>query len=194
LKLTDEARGTPARQVRRDSGLDGLQPLCLQPSDGGTGEALVLEIGQRRPRPERESGPKRLGRLLLAARVEQAATRLSQLLEAMEVERGLAELDRVAGRPRDQNVVRLELLPEPGDVLLQRRLCVLGAIFAPELFDQAIGRDDRAGVEQEHREHAALFRPAEMYDPLTLAGFDWAENTEVEAARQSATVTRGSAG
>ena len=54
--------------------------------------------------------------------------------------------------------MRFEELPQPRDVLLQRRACVVRRLLAPQLVDQSIRRDDDSGIEQQDCEHAALLR------------------------------------
>ena len=89
--------------------------------------------------------------------------------------------------------MRLEELPEPGDVLLESGGGVLGWIAAPELLDQPVARDHPPRIEQEQGKEAALLGPAQAEDPLALAHLERAEDGEVKGARQTATVPRMSA-
>jgi hypothetical protein len=75
-------------------------------------------------------------------------------------------------------------------VLLESGLGVLGPIVAPELLDQAVGRDDGSRLEQEHREHASLLRSTEADLPRAVARLERPENAEFEALGQGATVAR----
>jgi hypothetical protein len=113
-------------------------------------------------------------------------------LEPHQVESLRRRRQDVAAGPRLQHVVRLEQLPQPGDVLLERSRGVLRRRLAPQLLDQPVARDDRARVEQQQREQASLLRAAETYLPLVLPDLERAEETEIEARSQSATVPRRS--
>jgi hypothetical protein len=90
--------------------------------------------------------------------------------------------------------VRLEQLPQAGDVLLEGGSRVLRLVVAPELLDQAITRDDGVPPEQEQGEQAPLFDSAEANLSLTLPDLERAEDAEVEAGSQSATVPRAAGG
>ena len=89
--------------------------------------------------------------------------------------------------------MRLEQLPEPGNVLLERGRSVLGRMAAPELLDQPIARDDATGVEQEQGEQTPLLEPAQPNLSPALEHLERPEDREVKDGGQSATVPRVSA-
>ena len=64
LQLGDELAPRPELEVGVDPLLERVQPQLLEPADLALREALELEIGERRPAPERE----RLARAASTAR------------------------------------------------------------------------------------------------------------------------------
>ena len=78
-------------------------------------------------------------------------------------------------------------------MLLQSRVGVLRRIVAPEPVNQAVGGDDRAGLEEQQREEGALLSTAETKLPIALPDLERAEDAEFEPSRQTATVPRSSA-
>ena len=189
-QLTHELRVASAGEICVDPGLEHREALVLELARGRRRERLVREVGERRSTPELERGAQcprgRIGRRGL----ELALALLRQALEALEIDLLGLDVERVPGRARDEQGVRLERLPEARHVLLQRRLGVGGRSVAPELVDEPIARERLSAVQDEQREDALLPRSAECEDALALEHLEWAENAEVERARQGANVPR----
>lgn len=112
--------------------------------------------------------------------------------EPSEVDPVRTDFEHVTRRASSQDIVRLEQLPEPGDVLLEGGRSILGRGVTPELLDQAVGRDHAACLEQQQGEETALLDAPEAKLPLPLPDLEWAEDVKVEAASQGATVARSS--
>jgi hypothetical protein len=191
-QLADELAVTAGGEIGVDASLERLEARLLEPSLRIEQRPLGLEVGQRLAAPEVERRPEDPRGVVALSLVEQPATLAVKPLEPHQVERLRRRRQDVAAGPRLQHVVRLEQLPQPGDVLLERSRGVLRRRLAPQLLDQPVARDDRARVEQQQREQASLLRAAETYLPLVLPDLERAEETEIEARSQSATVPRRS--
>ena len=142
LELADELRVAAEREVGVDPLLERREAELLEPDDRGLRERLVGEVGERGAAPERERlAQRRRGRSASPA----GAVRLAlaeQALEAVQVELLGLELERVAGRARDEHAA-------PSDLAQARRrspgapgFALPADSLAPELVDQAVGRDD----------------------------------------------------
>jgi len=171
--------------------LHRLDPGLVEPLDRLNGEALVLDVRERAAAPEGECGLQRLRRLLRPAVLDQPPAVVSQALEAAQVELVVRHLDRVAGCPRHDHVVRLEQLPQPGDVLLERRRRVLRRRIPPELVREPVARDRLARVQQQDREEAALLRSAEAQRSPPIPDLERPEQQEFESGCQGFDRTTG---
>ena len=167
--------------------LDRDEPQLLQPGERALGERLVGEVGQRRPSPQRERLAQRLGR---EPRVGVSGLG-QQRLEPCEIDLGRVGLQHVPGLARDDPVLA-ELAAQAGDVHMD----ALGDRgrwrLAPQVVDQALGRDDLARVQQEQREQRALLRSAEHQRASVLDHLERAKEPEIHAsAPVSPTTGRG---
>jgi hypothetical protein len=189
-ELSDQLRVSAEREVGVDPCLQRRQPLVLELGERIARERLVLEIRQRPAAPEVERPTERSRRFLGLAVPELAPAFLDQQAEALEVDPIRLDVEHVAGRARDEDAVRLEELPDPRHVLLERRLRVRGRTVTPELVDQAIAGHDLAGVQEQDGEHCPLTRPSELQRPPVVQDLERAEEAEFEAVSQGATVPR----
>ena len=192
-QLADELGVAADREVGVDPRLYCLEPFLLEPRQRIAGKRLADKVGERLAPPELECGAQDTRRLLGAAFVEEPPAFRAEALEPREVELLRVDREHVSRRPRLEDLMRLEQLPEPGNVLLERGRSVLGRMAAPELLDQPIARDDATGVEQEQGEQTPLLEPAQPNLSPALEHLERPEDREVKDGGQSATVPRVSA-
>ena len=86
----------PAREVGVDAVAEAAEPEVVEARDLGLGEALVRDVRERRPAPERERVHQGRGRRARIAAGELLATEPAALLEALGVERPRREAQAVA--------------------------------------------------------------------------------------------------
>ena len=187
-QLRDQLGVTTEREVGVDAQLERLEPLLLERLDGGDGELLVGEVGERAAPPLAERCAQRPGGLPRAAGRQVVAALRAQRLEARDVGAPRGRAHAIAGRDGLDDGVRLEQPAQARDVLLQRGARVGGRVVAPQLVDQRVRRHDLAGPQQEQREHAALAHAAQMERPAVVADLERAEEKEVETALHAATL------
>ena len=193
-QLANEVGVTAGRKVGVDPELHRLEPHLVELADRVAREGLVLEIGQRATPPHAERLAQRGCRGGGVAALQPSARLGHEALEAQQIEILVANLDQVARRhgadhARLAVALRLEQLPEPRDMRLERRGRVLGRIVAPELVDEPVRRDHLVGVEQQQHQHPALAGPAEVQRRPVEPRLQRAEDAEVALAAQAATVT-----
>ena len=136
------------------------------------GERLV-ELGQRRPAPERE-------------RLTEAARR-PELLEALQVRRAV---DRVAGSAGLQRPLREDLAQlRDGDVDHLHRGRRL--LLAPEVLQQRVDRDDPPRLQEQAREQRTLPWAAERDRRAVVASLQRPEDEELRARRATLSKAQG---
>src|SRR5436309_7892064 len=86
LQLRNDLGRPPEREIGLDPVLERRDVELVEPGDLVLREALVREIRQRRPSPEREGTPQLLGRLPGLAGRERGSSRGQPALEAVAVE------------------------------------------------------------------------------------------------------------
>ena len=147
LELADEI-GVPAHfQLGVDAVLECREPGLLQPAGLVARERLEGEIVQRGAAPQGQCRAE-----LLPALARFRATCLGrQPLEAREVEALGIDPQDVAGR-LGHDRLRADRLPQPRDVVLQRRSGRLRRLRSPHLVDQPVGGDELVGVQQQERQ------------------------------------------
>src|SRR4029453_8995530 len=163
LELGHEVDVPAPLEILFDAALEAADPPPPEPRDLGLREALIREVRERRPAPERE----RLVELAL----------LLQALEAREVELVGLHAQHVSRRPR-LDAILPEHLAELGHVDLQRLRRGLGRIALPDRVDQPVLRDDAVRLEEEHREQGPLLRPAEIEHLSGGRGLERAQDAE----------------
>ena len=161
----DKRQGLPVPaqcQLRDGELLDRVQPKILQPADGVPGELLEGKVRQRLTPPELQRLPEQRSSPLRIVRSVAASLR-DEALEQQRVYRigvGLDQVARCAGDDRPLSPDRLERLSKPGHIDLDRVRRGTGRVVGPDQLDQAVGRDDLAGVQEQDREQRALlWRP-----------------------------------
>ena len=192
-QLADELGVATGGQIGVGPCLHRLEPLLLESWQRISGERLPGEVEERFAAPQLERRPQRARRILGPSLFEKRPAFVAEAFEPGEIDLLGIDREHIAGRPRLEHLVRLEELPEPGDVLLESGGGVLGWIAAPELLDQPVARDHPARIEQEQGEEAALLGPTQANHPLALAHLERAEDGEVKGGGQTATVPRVSA-
>ena len=135
----------PELEVGREPLLERVQAQVGEPPAGGVGEGLRSELGERGPAPERQ----RLAKELDAPRgIRRLAGQLRQHLEPGQIDILRGRREEITGRP-SLDCFRSECLPQLRDVALEHLRGAPRWRFAPEVFDQALGRNDSSGVEQQ---------------------------------------------
>ncbi len=170
LELTDQLGMAAEREILVDPGLEAREPQLGQPPDLAGREALVGEVRQRRPPPERE----RLRRL----------SRLREPDEPGEVELTVADAEAVTGRCRLETAPA-DHLPELRDVHLQRLERGVGRLLVPERLDEAVRGHDVVGVEQERSQERPLLLPAEVERPAVLDNLERSQDPELHACHSA---------
>ena len=102
-----------------------------------------------------------------------------QSLEAAQIELIRVDLEHIAGRFPHQRLSADQSAQLSHDVL-ERSPDRLRRLLAPHLVDDAVGRHDRADVEQQEREHCPLPLSAEGERPRLVHHLDWTEDPELE--------------
>ena len=138
----------------------GVEPKPLEPGDLGAGKGLEGEVVERRPAPERE----RVGEQRAARAGRSGARLLEEPLEA-QARRPLSgsSASRYPGGSV-RSASRPDRLAQRVDGVLQRAERGARRVGAPEILDQAVGRDDLAGMKREHREKRALLAARQGHD------------------------------
>ena len=159
LELGHEVVVTAEAELAGKPLLLGVEPQPLEPGDLGAGKGLEGEVVERRPAPECE----RVGEQRAARAGRSGARLLEEPLEAQRVDSLGLEREPVPGR-LGQEHVRPDDLAQRVDGVLQRAERGAGRVGAPEILDQAVGRDDLAGMKREHREKRALLTARQRHD------------------------------
>jgi hypothetical protein len=148
LQLADELVVAAEGEVRVDPKLQRGDAKLFEAKDRRLGERLVREVRERCAAPEREPLAQPVSRAPEVLVRERATTALEELLEALDVDRSGRGLHRVAARPRHQHL-RWEHSPKTrhqrGERVRRRLRCVV----APEVFDEAVARDDLVGSQEQ---------------------------------------------
>ena len=137
----------------------GVEPKPLEPGDLGAGEGLESEVVERGAPPERE----RLREQPAAHAGRSCPRLLDEPLEAQRVHGLGFEREPVSGR-LGQECVRPDDLAQRGDGVLERAERGTWRVGAPEILDQAVGRDDLAGMKCEHGEERPLLAARQRHD------------------------------
>jgi len=172
VELPGQLRVAAGGQVLLDRLLDRRQSQLLQSVDLERREWLAGDVVERRPAPESERLARRSSR--------------DQVLEAADVDPAVAEAQLVAAPARDdlRAVTALrECLAQLRDVALDHLARARGRRIGPEAVDQLIGRDRRALVESEHRQHCPRLARADGDGAVVDAGLHGSQNSKVHGQR-----------
>jgi hypothetical protein len=179
LQLGDEIGVAAEREIDLDPLLDSRQAQFLEPVYLGLRKALVGEIAQRRSAPQRQGGLERYRRAAEIAFRARGACLVPQPLESIEVELFRLEVQHVAGRTCDQQLLRVavaaEELAQPGDVAVESGRGGPRGLFAPELLDQSVAGDDLVGVQEQKRQQRAALLSPELERTAVVAYLERAE-------------------
>ncbi len=143
----------------------GLESLLVEPGRLGEQSALVGEVGEGRPAPQREgvferddgAGPGRPG----------TPSRLAdEGVEPRGVQLVAIDAQAVAGR-LTLDALGAEGAPQERDVGLDDAPRGLRRVVAPDQIDQGLGGDERVGTHDEVSQDGALLGPAEWERALT---------------------------
>ena len=156
VELADHLRVAADGDLRLGTLLDELEAQLAETRDLGLRERLVGELGQRVAAKKGE----RLAQQPCAPRRIARPRLVDQHADTGQIELIRLQADPVAGRARLDRL-GAERLAELRDEVLERRRRGRRRLTGPERVDQAVGRDDAAGVEQEQGEQRALLRAAE---------------------------------
>jgi hypothetical protein len=177
LELADQLGAPAEREIALDPLLQRLQPKPVEPLDLGLRPALVGELGQRRPSPEREGLPEQHVRL----RGRGGPGLSHELLEAVQVQRGAIGTKLVRGGDRPDDAVA-QLAAEPRDVRLEHLRGRGRRPAGPELLDQDVARDRLVGPEEQDREQGARLVSAQRDLAALGDHLERPEETELHAS------------
>jgi hypothetical protein len=185
-------------KVRVDAVFDCTRARFLQPRDLEARPRLVGEVRERRLAPQRERLPEHGGCAGDASAGRDRAGDRDERVEAEEVDLLGVDGEQVAGRLRQQHrrlgarsAIRLERLAQVRDVHLQRRRRARRGVIAPQAVDQSIGGDGPVQVEEQHRQHRPLLRPAERDRQPVLERLEHPEHPELHDDLPSTASGRG---
>ena len=166
LELPDQPCVLAERQPRVDSILKRRQSRLPKPGDLALREALVGEIGQRLPTPQR----KRLAQAPVGdrrvTRGKRALAAGHQRLKTADVNLLALDREQITVSPRQDHIVA-ERLAQLRDVALNDLDRARGRPLAPQLVDQPIGRQHLAAVNQQHSQQRTLLSAAQR-DQATI--------------------------
>ena len=156
---------TPGGEISLDPLLQACEPDLLEAGDLRLREAVVCELGERRPLPER----KRLVQVSLAL----------QALEPSEIELVGLDAELIAGCLRLHPVLA-QGLPELRHVDLKRLRRGVRRRLVPQRVDQAVARDDAVCLQQEESEESALLLSTEIDRVPVRAHLQRAEDLKLQ--------------
>jgi hypothetical protein len=153
------------RELRGGELLDGVEVPIGEAPDVRLGKLLVGKVGQRRPAPQRERGPKPLRSTDPVASPEALQALLDQALEPPGVDRVVGRLQLVSGLAGDDDLAgheRGQRLAQLRDVDLDRVPRRARRVLGPQCVDELVNGDDLTGVQQQDREQRPLLGRAEL--------------------------------
>jgi hypothetical protein len=154
--------GVPAApELGLQAALGDQQTKVLQAGGDRRHAGLVVEVRERRTRPQVERESQRRRRLLEVSTLEVEAALLRPALEAVQVERVRSHLDEVAvsaGRDR----VLAQHLAQMRDGALDEVGGARRRSVTPDLVDQAMDRNHHVGLGEQQHEQRPVARSAEV--------------------------------
>jgi hypothetical protein len=176
LELGHELGVTSHGEVSFDPPFEREQTELLETRDRDLGERLVDEFRERRSSPQRE----RLSQLRRGDGGLRPLRLGDEILEPVEIELARPEPERVAGGSReDLPTACSERLPELRHADPQGRSPRFRRVFAPELVDETVARDDLVRTEKKDGEERALLGAAERDRLALVPDLEWPENAEL---------------
>ena len=181
LQLGDQF-GVPAQfQIGLQPTLERSQAKLLKAEDLGLEERLRGEVCERGPPPQRERVSQERRRLRGRGR----SGLLDEPLEAKQVELIGGDLQEVPVLTRDDRLARRNRLAQAGDVVLERVRRRPRRAGAPELVDQAVGRDHLVRMREQDREERPLACAAECEPAPVVCNLQRAEDPELHVVAGS---------
>ena len=141
-----------AGEVGLDPRAEAAEAQIVEPRDLGLGEALVGDVGERRPAPELERVPQRGGRLPRLAARELLAPQPQALLEAVGVERARRERCSAVAAALGHDQVLAQRRPDARRHDVDGIAGVLRAGALPQLVDDAVEVDRGAVAHEQQRQ------------------------------------------
>ena len=196
LELRDQLGMAPARQIRLDATLQRDHPALQDAVDLHTRLGRVVQLGQRRPAPHPEPGPK-VGRGALGfTRRQRRAAGLQAALETLEVERHRLDPQPIAPPVRLQRptaAVRSQRPAQLRNVVLQDLSGSGRRTLAPQLVNQTLARDDLVAMQQQMPEHGPLAIAAQSDGSVAIGHFQRPQNPVVRPLPPADATTRPTA-
>ena len=177
FQLADGLYVTTERDARIDQLLDRREMQLVQARDFTSSELRVGDIRQRATAPESERTLQRRDRLLRVTSGETPTTLFRQRREALGIELAVRELQDIAAAARPQPLPGAERLAQARDVGLEGLHRSGGRERSVEIFDQPVGRDDLACMEEQVREEGALTRATELDRPTVVLDLQFAQDS-----------------
>jgi hypothetical protein len=174
LQLAHQLGMVTERVVGIDAVLQRRQPDFVQACDLPTREGLVFQIGKGRPAREGERLAQQPGR----RRGSGAARLVDERFEAVEVQLPGLYREHISRRlgaknPRGQDAAQVR------DMHLQRLAGRLRRAIAPQLVDEAVGRDDLVAMQEQDRQEPPLLGRAEANRAPFVDDLQRAKDSEV---------------
>ena len=173
LELRRHRGVTPERQIRVDAVLDAVQAELGETGRLEHGERLA-ELRERLASPEGQRVAEVAAGGARVTRGERRAAGVAQPLEPCEVQRLRLAGERVAARARDEHA-RGQHLAQLGDVDLHHLRRRLRWVLAPEIGDEALGRDSAVGVQGQPGEQRSGLAASKLHRCGSIAHFERAE-------------------
>ena len=191
LELADQRSVGAESEVGIHPVLDARKPQLFQMRALDHRERL-LEVGQRRSAPQRKGFAQlRRGTCGVAASKHRPAV-LAEAAEPHDVDRRWVELDRVTGRPRQQDLRRKQLA-QLGNVDVHHLHGRIRHLIAPKVLHETLDAHRVVDVKQQSREQRALLAPAERNDGGAVVSLERSEEPELHRCRQRYSAPRAAA-
>jgi len=184
LKLRRELAVPAQRELRIDPVLDCDESQLLESTGRGSREPLGREVGERLAAPEVERSAKKIGRMGRTSLGERRASALDQFLELVRIDDVVVSVEGVSGclplEPR--SAIRVQLLPQAGDIDLEGVLGGGGRVLRPERLRQVVDRDDAPCVDEQGCKERALAGTPERQRPPLVEHLEWSQDPKLHAA------------
>ena len=183
VELGNEHRMPAERQICVDPLLEEPEPHLLEPGGFGRRERLV-QLGERRPAPERQRLCEDSGRVRRIPARERRTSLAGKALGQLHVELAVRDDEHVPGAPGRETPLG-ESLAELRDVDLKRLHGGLRDALAPQVVDQLRHRHRAVRVQEQVGEERALLARGNRDAPAVVGHLERAEKAEFHAAEPS---------
>ena len=185
LELIDELRASAERKIRLHALLERNETQFVEPQRFVSQDAVVRQVTEWVPSPERQGSPQALTR---SARLPRGHRRLALVREPLEPPRVYLlgrDVESVAGSSVLDDRLITERCSKPGDIRGQRGRARWG-VTPPELVDELVGRDWPAVGQDQEGEERPLTPPAETQACTAPDRFHGSEHAEFQAFHHDA--------